>query len=78
MGLEYRRRGPMGLALQELLARVDALALERDWPRAHGQFMVDNRTCILVLDSPRIRVFEAEVQVGEGTTTLPSISQHQE
>jgi hypothetical protein len=78
MGLEYRRRGPMGLALQELLARVDALALERGWPHAHGQFMVDNHTCILVLDSPQIRVYEAEVQVGRRPATLPSTSQHQE
>lgn len=61
MGLEYRRRGPMGLALQELLARIDALALERDWAQAHGLLMVGNHTCILVLESPRIRVFEAEV-----------------
>ena len=78
MGLDYRLRGPMGLALQELLTRIDALVVERDWPQAHGQFMIGSPACILVLDSPRIRVFEAEVQVDGVTTTLSSISQHQE
>jgi hypothetical protein len=51
VGLDYRLRGPMGLALQELLVRVDALAREQDWQQAHARFEVGNSECTLTLDA---------------------------
>ena len=54
-GLDHARRGPMGLALQSLLARIDALAVSADWEEAHGVFALANDHCVLRIDSPQQR-----------------------
>ena len=54
MGLDYCLRGPMGLALQQVLVRVDGRAHEADWEQAHGRFLVGNEVCAVVLDSPEV------------------------
>lgn len=54
-GLDYGRRGEMGLALQRLLAQADEEAREREWPTAAGVFRVGNRHCSLTLGAPRER-----------------------
>lgn len=61
LGLRYDRRGAMGLALQKLLVRMDAQAREEHWGRAHGRFMVGDRECAMVLDTPVPRRFTAAV-----------------
>ncbi|MFN2338012.1 MAG: hypothetical protein ABR544_03465 [Gammaproteobacteria bacterium] len=53
MGLEYQRRASMGLALQQLLVRVDEYAHEEDWEQAHGRFLVGNEVCAVVMDGPK-------------------------
>lgn len=61
LGLQYDRRGAMGLALQKLLVQVDALVCEQRREHAHGRFMVGNRECAMVLDTPFQRQFTAAV-----------------
>ncbi len=60
MGLDYRLRGPMGLALQQLLVHVDGRAHEEDWEQAHGRLLVGNEVCAVVLDSPEVMDLESD------------------
>ncbi len=62
MGLDYRLRGPMGMALQQLLVRVDGHAHEEDWEQAHGRFLVGNEVCAVVVDSPDVIDLTVSVQ----------------
>lgn len=66
LGLSYQRRGAIGLALQRILARVDTQAREALWERAHGQFIVGDRECAMILRVPVKHHITAEV--------LPSVS----
>lgn len=59
LGLDYRRRGALGLALQNLLVRMDTLACEESWERAHASFIVGNARCAVVMDFPRTARFTA-------------------
>lgn len=61
MRLDYRRRGPMGLALQRILTQIDALALAEQWERAQGAFSVGNERCAVTVYSPRQAVFASDV-----------------
>ncbi len=51
-GLDPARRGPLGSALQALLARADARALSEDWHEAHGEFALSDCRCSLEIDIP--------------------------
>jgi hypothetical protein len=52
LGLDYRRRSAMGMALQRVLDLVDRMARDRDWPQAHGRFLIGNRQCSVVIETP--------------------------
>lgn len=52
-GLVHLQRGRLGLALQGLLARVDAQAVDEDWKLAHGVFELTNDQCSLHIDHPQ-------------------------
>lgn len=54
MRLYYRRRGAMGLALQRILAQVDALAAEAQREQAQGAFSVGNKSCAVTVYSPKL------------------------
>lgn len=57
LGLDYRRRSAMGMALQRILEQADTMARDRDWPQAHGRFLIGNRQCGVELEIPdRIRI----------------------
>lgn len=51
--LVHEQRGRLGLALQGLLARIDAQAVDRDWEIAHGEFELTNDQCSLHIDHPQ-------------------------
>lgn len=51
-GLDPSRRGPLGLALQALLASIDARAISENWPEAHGEFTLSDCRCTLETDIP--------------------------
>ncbi len=61
LGLDYQRRGAMGLALQGLLERLDADMVSAHRSQAHGRFIVANRECSAVLDTPATRPITAAV-----------------
>lgn len=61
LGLDYGRRGAMGLALQRILEQLDAQALAAQWTRARGQFVVGNRLCAVTLDAPVKQRITADV-----------------
>ncbi len=52
-GLDYARRGALGLALQGLLARIDDQAVSENWDAARGSFMLADSHCALRLDRPQ-------------------------
>lgn len=52
-GLDHARRGPLGVALQSLLAKIDALAMASGWEQAHGAFHLGANRCALHIDSPQ-------------------------
>ena len=52
-GLDYARRSSLGLALQTLHARVDALAVSAGWEQAQGRFSLTNDRCTLRIDTPQ-------------------------
>jgi len=52
-GLDYARRSALGLALQALFARVDALAVSAGWEQARGAFSITNNGCMLHMDTPQ-------------------------
>jgi hypothetical protein len=51
-GLDYSRRGPLGLALQGLLVRADELVRARDWASATAEIWVDPRRCGFEITAP--------------------------
>ncbi|MFA5495405.1 MAG: hypothetical protein WC247_11550 [Porticoccaceae bacterium] len=61
LGLDYRRRDALGLALQRLVVRIDTRVCEADWEQAHGRFIIGNRRCTVVMDAPRPARFTATV-----------------
>ncbi len=52
MGLDYKHRSEMGLALQHLLVQIDHLVREQAWEQAHGWFSIGNNQCAIELDMP--------------------------
>ena len=61
LGLDYRRRGALGLTLQRLLVRIDTLVCEADWEHAHSSFIIGNHRCAVVMDVPSSARFTATV-----------------
>lgn len=61
LGLDYRRRGALGLALQRLLVRIDTRVCEMAWEYAHSHFIIGNRQCAVVMDAPSPARFTATV-----------------
>lgn len=61
LGLDYRRRHAMGMALQRLLVQVDMLACRREWEQAHGFFIVGNQSCGVLVDTPVHLRFIADI-----------------
>jgi len=51
-GLDYNRRRAIGLCLQELLVRADAMALTRRWKHARACFLVSNEECGISIEYP--------------------------
>ncbi|MDP3183930.1 MAG: hypothetical protein Q8M58_01520 [Anaerolineales bacterium] len=51
-GLDPARRGLLGLALQNLLVRIDARAISENWHEAHGEFALSDHRCVLEIDIP--------------------------
>jgi hypothetical protein len=51
-GLDHARRGKLGLALQSLLARIDAQAVREDWALGHARFRLAGDHCALRLEQP--------------------------
>ena len=51
-GLDDARRGKLGMALQQLLQEMDALALQESWPAAQGEIALTNEACAFLLRSP--------------------------
>jgi hypothetical protein len=50
------------MALQRVLDLVDRMARDRDWPQAHGRFLIGNRQCSVEMEIPdRIRIEEPVV-----------------
>lgn len=58
-GLDYVQREPLGLAMQSLLARIDAIALEDAWEEAQGMFLLADGYCASRIDSPQPLFLEA-------------------
>lgn len=52
-GLDYASRSGLGLALQTLFARVDALAVSAGWEQAQGAFSITDKGCTLHIDTPQ-------------------------
>lgn len=52
-GLDYARRSSLGLALQTLLERADALAVSANWKNAKGGFSLANDNCALRIETPQ-------------------------
>ncbi len=44
-GLDYHRRGPLGLALQQLLEHADALVQRREWQSATAKVWITAQRC---------------------------------
>ncbi len=44
-GLDYRRRGPLGLALQQLLELADAFVQQRAWQSATAKIWITGKRC---------------------------------
>ena len=51
--LDYRRRGPLGLALQKLLVSADTIALEQDWASGSGEVWIRQERCGFQINNPR-------------------------
>jgi hypothetical protein len=58
-GLDYQRRGPLGLAVQKLLASADTIALEEDWASGSGEVWIRQDRCGFQINNPR--AWESEV-----------------
>lgn len=56
-GLDHRRRGSLGMALQHLLRQADAIAEAEDWVAARGEFRITSALCLLYVASPRAADF---------------------
>ncbi|MEO7481674.1 MAG: hypothetical protein ABIT70_13760 [Sulfuriferula sp.] len=52
-GLDHAGRGPLGLALQSLLAQIDTMAVSVNWENAHGVFTLTKERCALHMDIPQ-------------------------
>ncbi|MFO7592846.1 MAG: hypothetical protein R6X15_02220 [Pseudomonadota bacterium] len=52
-GLDYARRGELGLALQALLVEMDRHAVAEHWREAHGEVVLTSRECGFVLSEPQ-------------------------
>lgn len=53
-GLDYQRRGPLGLALQGLLEQADELVQRHDWVRSRGEVLISNERCIFEIHEPSL------------------------
>ncbi len=51
-GLDYRRRGPLGLALQRLLEQADELVEINDWAMAAGRVRIAADWCCFEISEP--------------------------
>lgn len=51
-GLDYERRGALGLALQALLVEMDRHALAQAWREAHGEVVLTSVRCGFVVERP--------------------------
>ena len=60
-GLDYHRRGAMGLALQQVLTLAEGEVIELALKEAQGRFLLNNRCCALHLTLPIQRRFQAAV-----------------
>ncbi|MBU1263169.1 MAG: hypothetical protein KJ946_00935 [Gammaproteobacteria bacterium] len=52
-GLDYARRSALGLAMQTLFERADALAEGADWEKGQGRFLLMNDDCELRIEVPQ-------------------------
>lgn len=66
LGLDYSRRSALGMALQKLIERVDRMARDRDWPQAHGRFLIDDRQCGIDIEFPQRSRIDVAVE-NQGT-----------
>jgi hypothetical protein len=51
-GLDYRRRGPLGLALQWLLEQADDFVQMNNWERAVGSVSITDEWCCFEISEP--------------------------
>ncbi len=51
-GLDYRRRAPLGLALQGLLEQADAVAQDHHWTTATATVWITDRRCGFAVSAP--------------------------
>jgi len=57
-GLDYARRSALGLAMQALFERADALAVSADWEKAQGRFLLTNDSCELRIEATQPLCFK--------------------
>ncbi len=60
-GLDYHRRGDMGLALQQLLTLAEREVIEFTLEEAQGRFLLNNNSCSLHLTHPIQQCFRSAV-----------------